>query len=223
MSRISALLAVLILGILAVYFINSRNDKNKPLPVIQPADVNPVLVDGSIQRNKGGHKIAPFTLKNQLSEEVTEKTLTGKIYVANFFFTTCPTICPAMNSNVKRVYEQYKNFDNVLFVSHTVMPETDTVEQLFAYAERMGVDHKKWLFLTGEKDELYRLARLSYLVAPAMDNPDFTGHTPENDFIHTENIVLVDKKARIRGIYDGLNKNEMDKLITDIERLLAEE
>jgi protein SCO1 len=223
LNRLIAFLVVLIIGIVAVYFLNRNASKNKPLPIISPADVNPQLVDESIQRKKGAHTILDFSLIDQHGRTFSEEMIQGKIVVANFFFTTCPTICPAMNSQLKRMYEVYKNDDSILFLSHTVMPEIDSSEVLYEYAERLGVNHDKWIFLTGTKEELYRLARKSYLAAPAIGDENFVAHAEGNDFVHTENLVLVDKKGRIRGIYDGLNKVRVDELITDLKKLIAQE
>jgi protein SCO1/2 len=221
LNRLIAFLVVLILGIFAVYFLNRNAAKNKPLPVISPADVNPKLVDESIRRKKGGHYILDFSLTDQQGSVFSKEMTEGKIVVANFFFTTCPTICPAMNSQLKRVYEAYKNNEEVIFLSHTVMPEIDSSVVLFEYAERLGVNHDKWIFLTGTKEDLYRLARQSYLAAPAMGDENFVAHAEGNDFVHTENLVLVDKKGRIRGIYDGLNKIRVDELIADVNKLIT--
>ncbi|MFN3916599.1 MAG: SCO family protein [Flavobacteriales bacterium] len=223
MNRLIAFLIVLILGVLAVYFLNRNAAKNKPLPVISPADVNPLLVDESIQRKKGGHYILDFALTDQRGRTFSKEMVEGKIVVVNFFFTTCPTICPAMNSQLKRVYEVYKNHEEIFFLSHTVMPEIDSSEILFQYAERLGVNHDKWIFLTGSKEELYRLARKSYLAAPAIGDKSFSAHAEGNDFVHTENLVLVDRKGRIRGLYDGLNKIRVDELIADLSKLIVQE
>lgn len=223
MNRILAFLAVLIAGIFTVYFINRYSEKNSRLPIIHPADINPQLVDESLWHKRGNHKVAPFSLINQRGETFTAENVSGKVYVANFFFTTCPTICPAMNSQVKRVYKHFEDWEDVLFLSHTVMPETDSAPQLFYYAERLGINHDKWVFLTGNKEDLYNLARQSYLVAPAIGDSTFASHGEQTDFIHTENLVLIDKQGRIRGLYDGLNQVRVDELIADMERLLRRE
>lgn len=205
-------LTIFIVGVLVVYFFLT------PVPVLKiykPSDLNPELVDDDLKNNKP-HRIADFKLINQLGDTITLKNLEGKIYVADFFFTTCPTICPKMSDQMYRVYQKYKDNPDVLILSHTVMPEVDSVPVLKAYAEKYGADANKWIFLTGPKEEIYQLARKSYFAVIS------EGDGGVSDFIHTENFILVDKQKRIRGFYDGTSKEDVDRLIKEISYLLKE-
>lgn len=141
-----------------------------------------------------------------------------KIYVANFFFTTCPGICPMMNSNVKNIYETFKDNDNIKFLSFTCQPEVDSVPLLKHYADSMGANPKQWQFLTGNKVALYNLARVSYLI----DDPKNNVGTIDDQFLHSQFLALVDKKGRVRGVYDGLKPTEMKDLKEDINILFKE-
>ena len=188
---------------------------SKPLPIINPAEVPSELVPIDLERVGRGHRIGNFDLVDQWGNSVDSSLLENKIYVADFFFTTCPSICIAMGQNFQRVQEAYKNEPRLNLVSHTVMPEIDTVEVMFEYGQRMGAIKGKWHLLTGEKEEIYRLARRQYFaVKEAGTSFD------EHDFIHTQNVILVDEKKRIRGIYDGTSVEEMDELIGHIQILL---
>jgi len=182
------------------------------LPIYSPNMVSTELVDESIQFVKKYHKISNFSLTNQNGETVTEENYNNKIYVADFFFTTCPSICPIMTENMFYIQEKTTNKD-VLLVSYSVTPEIDSVAQLKKYAIEKGVNDSRWNLLTGEKKDIYELARKSYLVAKN------NGDGGKYDMIHTENFVLIDKEKRIRGFYDGTNKEEMDKLLNDIQIL----
>tara|TARA_B100000929_G_scaffold268649_1_gene237600 strand:- start:447 stop:992 length:546 start_codon:yes stop_codon:yes gene_type:complete len=174
--------------------------------------VSSELVEESIYHVKKYHKISDFSLTNQNGETVTEENYNNKIYVADFFFTTCPSICPIMTENMFYIQEKTINKD-ILLVSYSVTPEIDSVAQLKKYAIEKGVDDSRWNLLTGEKKDIYELARKSYLVAKN------NGDGGKYDMIHTENFVLIDKEKRIRGFYDGTNKEEMDKLLNDIQIL----
>lgn len=162
------------------------------------------------------HTIGDFRLINQDSTIVTNETLDGKIYVADFFFTSCRTICPVMKTQMMRVYEAVENDPDVAIVSHTIDPEYDTVGLLHDYADRLGVKSSKWHFLTGDKDSIYYLAQTSYFVTAMEDDVEPDG------FIHSGAFLLIDKKGRIRGKYDGTKSEEVDKLIKDIEILQEE-
>ncbi|MEC7548656.1 MAG: SCO family protein [Bacteroidota bacterium] len=184
------------------------------LPVYQPAMIDPKLVDESIQFVKKYHTIAPFTMTNQNGQTITEKDYENKVYVADFFFTTCPSICPIMTKNMFSLQEKLKTkYPQVKLLSYSVTPEIDTVEQLKRYAVENKVDDKIWNLVTGDKKEIYTLARKSYLVVQN------DGNGGPHDMIHTENFVLIDKENRIRGYYDGTDINEMDRLMTEIEML----
>lgn len=186
------------------------------LKVWYPADVNPKLVDTSVQFIRKDHKIADFSFINQNGQTITNKNYEGKIYVADFFFTTCPSICPIMKDHMVFLQKELKNNPNVLLLSHTVMPEIDSVEVLKAYALKKGVDDKKWNLVTGNKKDIFYLARTSYLAVE-------TGNPEElYDMVHTENFVLVDPKRQVRGFYDGTNMEDMKKLLNDIQILEKE-
>ncbi|MFN4235471.1 MAG: SCO family protein [Bacteroidia bacterium] len=207
-----AFFTIFLIGVLIVYFFII------PVPVLKiykPSDINPALVDQDQQNNKP-HRIADFKLLNQNGDTITLKNLDGKIYVADFFFTTCPTICPKMSDQMHRVYEKYKDNPQVMIVSHTVMPEVDSVSVLKAYADKYHADADKWIFLTGPKEEIYQLARKSYFAVIT------EGDGGVDDFIHTENFILVDKQKRIRGFYDGTSEEDVDRLIKEISYLLKE-
>ena len=166
-----------------------------------------------------GHKVAPFTFTNQDGQPFTEKNMEGKIYVVEYFFTTCEGICPKMNDNMVSVFQAYRGQNDVAILSHTVDPETDTVEQLKRYALKYDADPAQWNFVTGDKQALYSMAINSYLVTAVEDT---TQKDIMPDFIHSEKFVLVDKEKHIRGVYDGTQKGEVDKLIKDIAELRKE-
>jgi len=156
-------------------------------------------------------KISSFSFKDQRSDPFTEKNIAGKIYVADYFFVTCPGICKEMGTQMQRIYKKFENNENVILLSHTSKPEEDTPEVLMAYAKKLGVsNHDKWVFLTGEKKHLYEVARNQYHIV------DDTGNGDEEDFIHTERFVLVDKAGFIRGYYDGTDSTDVNKLLKDI-------
>ena len=208
-------IVLMVMSIIIISLIYQILKPNTVLPVYQPAQVNAEMVDSTIQHVKKYHTIGDFSLTNQNGETVTAHDYEGKIYVADFFFTTCQTICPIMTDHMLQIQEKLKNDASVLLLSHTVTPEIDSVAQLKKYALEKGVDDKKWNLVTGDKKEIYDLARKSYLAAK--DNP-----YSENDLIHTENFILVDSKKRIRGFYDGTNLEAISKLLEDI-KILKEE
>lgn len=163
------------------------------------------------------HTIGNFSFVNQDSSIITNETVEGKIYVADFFFTSCRTICPIMKTQMLRVYETFKNDPEVLIISHTIDPEYDTVALLHDYADRLGAESDKWHFLTGNKDSIYYLAQTSYFVTAMEDQSEPDG------FIHSGAFLLIDKKGRIRGKYDGTREEEVNRLLGDIEKLRKEE
>ena len=185
----------------------------KKLPVYSPSMVNADLVSEDIQYKKKYHKISNFEMINQNNELVTEKNYDNTIYIADFFFTTCPSICPIMTGNMVFLQNELEQQD-VMFASFSVTPEIDSVEVLKKYAIEKGVDDSRWNLMTGNKEEIYSLARKSYLVAK--ENPSAGSH----DMIHTENFVLVDREKRIRGYYDGTSIDDMNLLLSDIEILI---
>lgn len=189
---------------------------DKRLPIYSPSDVNPKLVDASVKHIQNNHTIGNFSLTNQNGETITNDTYKGKIYIADFFFTRCQTICIAMAYNMSELQEYYKDDKDIMFLSHSVTPVMDSVSVLKEYALRKGVIDGKWNVTTGSKKHIYELARKSYFAVLDEGNGD------ENDWIHTEQFVLVDKDRRIRGYYDGTEKENMKKIIADIA-LLKEE
>jgi protein SCO1/2 len=210
----------IVLTILSIIIISIIYSVLKPTPrlkVYQPADFNAEVVDTTLQHVKKYHKIADFNLTNQNGVTITQDTYKDKIYVADFFFTTCQTICPIMTDNMGYIQEQLKNDSNVMLLSHSVTPEIDSVAQLKRYALEKGVDDQKWNLVTGDRKQIYTLARKSYLAVK--DYPDVV----EYGMIHTENFILVDTKKRIRGIYDGTDKEAMESLLKDIEILKNEQ
>jgi protein SCO1 len=162
--------------------------------------------------------VQPFSFVNQDGVPVTNQDVEGKVYVAEYFFTTCKGICPIMNNNMEKVYEKFKNENDFLILSHTCDPENDSVEQLKKYADSLGVDTKRWVFLTGRKDSLYRMARISYTI----DDPSNNLKDINDDFLHTQFWALVNKKGQVKKIYDGLKETEISAMIKDIRKLLKE-
>tara|TARA_R110002167_G_scaffold103346_23_gene267436 strand:- start:446 stop:1099 length:654 start_codon:yes stop_codon:yes gene_type:complete len=187
----------------------SRNE----LPVFNPSDLNPELVDISLQHKSENHKVADFELINQNGEIITQEDYQDKIYVVDFFFTSCPSICPLMANNMVSLQEGFLENDAVMFLSISVTPDIDSVPVLRKYATDKGVIDGKWNITTGNKKHIYDLARKSYFAVVTQ------GDGGLQDFIHTPNFVLVDKQKRIRGIYDGTNKDEIDRLINDLKIL----
>jgi len=208
---------MLIISSVTIFTFYNVLTPEKKLPIYQPSMVSFQLVDSTIQHIKRFHKIDNFSLLNQNNSIVTNETYDGKIYVADFFFTTCPGICPIMKENMITLQDEFIDDDNILLLSHTVMPEIDSVKVLKKYSQEKGVVDSKWNLVTGDKKQIYNLARKSYLVAE--DIASSNGY----EMIHTENFVLVDSKRRIRGFYDGTDKNVMSNLINDIKILKREE
>ncbi len=188
-------------------------DPKKMLPIYEPSMVNPELVDSTITYIKKYHTIGDFSLTNQNGENITQDTYKDKIYVADFFFTTCPTICPIMTKNMADVQNRVLNDTTIMLLSHSVTPEIDSVAQLKKYALEKGVVDRKWNLVTGDKKQIYDLARKSYLAVKT------DGDGGPYDMIHTENFILVDKERRIRGFYDGTKKEAIDQLMNDIALL----
>jgi protein SCO1/2 len=208
---------VLIFSVITLYLFYTALKPVKTLPVYNPADVNPELVDSTVQYISKYHTIADFSFVNQNGKTITQKDYEGKVYVADFFFTTCGSICPKMTTNLAEVQKAIKNNPKVMLLSHTVFPETDSVSVLKEYALKHGVIDAKWNLVTGDKKEIYTMARKSYL-AVKLGKPEQL-----YDMVHTENFVLVDQKRRVRGFYDGTKKEEMKKLLEDINWLCVNE
>lgn len=160
--------------------------------------------------------VQPFAFINQDGQKVTDRDVEGKVYVVEYFFTTCPGICPTMNRNMRQVYDKFKGEQDFLILSHTCQPEVDSVAQLKHYADSMKVDTKKWMFLTGRKDSLYTMARTSYTI----DDPANNLKSLEDDFMHTQFWALVNQKGEVKKIYDGLKPSEIREMENDIEKML---
>lgn len=204
-------LLILIPLIFIAWFFLNKNEQ-KPLRTLAYFGKKRSMKEGDTTY----HTVKPFLFIDQYNEKVTEETVNGKIYVTDFFFTTCQSICPIMSNQLERVYQKFHNNSDVLILSHTVAPEEDSVNILMDYAKLHGVKDKQWLFLTGDKKDLYAMARQSYLLNAEEGNGD------EDDFIHTQNFALVDKEKHLRGFYDGTDSIEVERLITDIGILLEE-
>jgi protein SCO1/2 len=194
------------------WFFKNKVDQ-KPLRTLPYFGKKKYDVNSSDSNN---HSIKSFRFKNQYNQFTTDQSIDGKIYVADFFFTTCQSICPIMSNQLERVYKAFYNNPNFLILSHTVDPEFDSVPVLLNYAKQHGVNNKQWMFLTGSKKDLYEMARMSYLLNNDIGNGD------ENDFIHTQNFALVDHQKHLRGFYDGTDSAEVSRLIIDIKLLLDE-
>lgn len=215
-KSIPTLTIMAVFSVIMVYTIYSLLTPEKRLPVFNPADVNPKLVDESILHVRSNHKVSDFELINQNGDTITQANYEGKIYVADFFFTRCMTICPVMTNNMGKLQEAFLNDGDVMFLSHSVTPDIDSVSVLRAYADEKGVIDAKWNITTGNKKHIYKLSRKSYFAVLE------DGDGGLQDFVHTENFILVDKKKQIRGFYDGTNLEDMDRLISDIKILKNE-
>ena len=209
------LFAIVFLGIATVIIILFRNalEPVKVLMVYQPSMVDPSLVDSTLHYKKKYHTISDFSLINQNGRTITQEDYRDKIYVADFFFTTCPTICPIMTKNMAEIQKAILDDPEVMLLSHSVTPQIDSVPQLKKYALEKGVVDSKWNLLTGDKKQIYELARKSYLAVKT------DGDGGPFDMIHTENFILVDKERRIRGFYDGTKASDIDKLLGDLQIL----
>lgn len=209
-KSLPTLAVMAVFSVFIIYGIYTILTPERKLPVYNPADVNPRLVDESLLHVRRNHKTMDFSLIDQNGDTITEKDYEGKIYVADFFFTRCMTICPIMTTNMEQLQSKFLNDDEIMFLSHSVTPVIDSVSVLREYADKKGVIDAKWHITTGDKKHIYELARKSYFVV--LDE----GDGGLQDFIHTENFVLVDKKRQIRGYYDGTDIKDMERLIEDI-------
>jgi len=217
--RVILFAVLVIVAILSAYIMTLDQQSERMLPIIQPKDVKKEMVDPEMLQIGIGHRIGNFSLLNQYGETISLENVKGTVFVAEYFFTTCGTICPRMTEQMTRVQERFRGNDEVKILSFTVNPDYDTVQILFDYAQKYGAEKDQWHFLTGSKEELYGLARKSFFVlkpAEAMNLGD-----AGSDFIHTNNFVLVDQQLRIRGYYDGTSISEVNALMEDIELLLS--
>jgi protein SCO1 len=195
-------------------FLQENEKSNDQLPYLGRHDFVEKTVNDKKMIDTLYHQVADFRFINQDSIIVTPETFQDKVYVTDFFFTTCPTICPVMKTQMLRIYEAFKNNDEVALLSHTIDPVHDTVAVLHDYAERLGVSGNNWHFVTGDKDEIYEMGLKSYMVTAMEDENEPGG------FIHSGAFILVDKDKHIRGMYDGTEPEQVDVLIRDIRRLL---
>ncbi len=194
-----------------------KKANDNSLPFYNTPDFTPVWLTPQDDGYNNIHTISPFSLTNQLGNAITNKNTTGKIYVANFFFASCQSVCPPMMENLSKVARVFEKDNRVLILSHSVTPHTDSVPVLFNYAQKHHVNNNKWWLLTGDQSAIYKLARQAYFA------DDATGYTKgSNDFLHTENLVLIDTKGRIRGVYNGSLRLEVNNLIDHIKLLEAE-
>jgi len=160
--------------------------------------------------------VQPFSFVNQDGKTVTDRDVEGKVYVAEYFFTTCRGVCPRLNTNLRRIYDRFKNEKDFLILSHTCDPERDSVQQLKKYADSLGVNTSKWIFLTGRKDSLYTTARISYTI----DDPVNNLKNIEDDFLHTQYWALVNRHGEVKKVYDGLKESEINAMIKEIKKTL---
>jgi protein SCO1/2 len=205
-----------ILILTSIVFSSCLSEKEKTLPIFGQRDVIAKEIDGKKVADTVYHTIANFQFINQDSALVTNETFEGKIYVADFFFTSCRTICPIMKTQMLRVYTAIQDMPDVLILSHTIDPEYDTVGLLHDFANRLGVKSDKWHFVTGNKDSIYTIAQTSYFATALEDK------TEPDGFIHSGAFLLIDKQGRIRGKYDGTVEEDVNRLIIDIARLRKE-
>lgn len=211
MARIVSFFVIFFTAVLVAYFMYFKPEED--LPVYQPSQLNPALVDPSAMRAED-HRILDFELVNHLGDTVTLADVEGQILMVDFFFSRCATICPVMTQNLKRIHDRLDAQMPVRILSHSVTPQADSVSVLNRYAEKHGANPELWWFLTGEKKEIYKLARRSYFSCLDEGDGGF------QDFVHTENIVLVDEKGRLRGFYDGTDSKAMSHLFNDLQVLL---
>lgn len=199
---------------LTVFYIALKPKKS--LPIFSPSMVNPEMVDSTVQYVSKYHTIGDFSFTNQNGKTITQKDYQNKVFVADFFFTTCESICPIMTTNMVDIQKAFINNPKVMLLSHSVLPDVDDVKVLKEYASKNGVIDSKWNLVTGDKKAIYKMARKSYL-AVKLGNPNEL-----YDMVHTENFVLVDTKMRVRGFYDGTKKEDIEKLIEDVKFLCEE-
>lgn len=218
MKRLVVFLVLLVVAIGFAYWMTLQQQSGKVLPVINPRDVKPEMVDPEILHRGMGHRIGKFAFQNQYGDTIALEDVRGNVFVAEYFFTTCGTICPRMTEQMTRLQHRFRGNEQVKLLSFTVNPDYDSVEIMLAYAQKYGAEQNQWHFLTGNKAELYTLARTSFFVLKPAEAANLGD--AGSDFIHTNNFVLVDKQLRIRGYYDGTSIKEVNDLMNDIDLLL---
>lgn len=217
MRALVVLALILLISIPIAYFFIEQSNK-KPLPILNPNDVQQEMVDSTLRFKGHGHRIGTFNLLDQHNKPISDKIIDGKVVVAEYFFTTCKSICPIMNRQMQRVQDQFNGEDRFEILSFTVDPEKDTPQAMLAYAKSHSYTPGQWHFITGPKEDLYKLARTSFFVLKPAEAQNLGD--AGSDFIHTNNFVLVDQNRQIRGYYDGTSTAEVNQLIDDIEILL---
>ncbi len=211
-NRLTFLLTIALILVL-VYFSYTYWFPKQPLPIYNPSNFNPELVDKSLENKTEHHTVSDFSLINQNGDTITQEVYKDKIYVTDFFFTRCGTICPIMTDNMAEIQQEFLNDDDIMLLSLSVTPEIDSVSVLRDYANKKGVIDSKWNVTTGNKKHIYNLARKSYFAVVE------EGDGGLQDFIHTSNFILIDKEKQIRGIYDGTNDDDIQQIIADIKNL----
>jgi len=209
-SRLSA--SAVLIGMLVQGCVDSPS---APLPVLGPYEVNDTIIDGKLKTDTTFSTVRPFSFVDQDGNEVSEATINEKIYVADFFFTSCPTICPKMKQQMLRLYTAFEGNEDVIFLSHSIDPKRDSVARLHDYAVKLGIVSSRWHLMTGERDAIYSMAK-HYMIAAQEDN------LAPGGYAHSGAFLLVDKNRQIRGVYDGTSPEEVDQLKVDIERLLSD-
>ena len=194
----------------------SCSSKREKLPILGRMEIQNVEYNGGIQADTLYHTIPDFSFTNQDGQTVTQETFRDKIYIADFFFTSCPTICPIMKTQMLRVYEKYKDNPSVKILSHTIDPKHDSVAVLHEFADRLGVSSDTWHFVTGPQEDIYEIGQESYMVT-AREDPEEPG-----GYLHSGAFLIIDKDRRVRGIYDGTKEDKVDELLKDVDRLLLE-
>lgn len=200
----------------ALILIGCATPKEENLPIMGRKEITEKEVNGEMIADTVYHQIGDFSFINQDSVEVTHDTFKNQIYIADFFFTSCPTICPIMKTQMLRVYDTIQNIDDVKILSHTIDPEYDTVALLKDFAERLGVSSDRWHFVTGEQQKIYEMGQRSYMVTALEDSNEPGG------FVHSGAFILVDKERRVRGLYDGTKVDQVDRLIRELAVLRRE-
>ncbi|MES2389608.1 MAG: SCO family protein [Bacteroidota bacterium] len=211
---VGLILAVAVFFGAGYYYSLTSKAPDRILPFYGPAHADTIKTGSSVAVNKTWHTVPGFKFTDQLGKQVSEHDFTGKIYVTDFFFTTCPGICPKMTRQLERVYSAYPNTPELMLLSHTVNPEEDSVAVLKEYADKRHADPNRWKFVTGAKPEIYDMARKGYFLTETQGLGD------AEDFVHTQNFALIDKERHIRGIYDGTDSTDVNRLIADIGQLL---
>jgi len=204
------------IGILAIFLVGCIAPKEEKLPIMGRKEISEKEINGEIVNDTIYHQIGGFSFINQDSVTVTNETFKDKIYVADFFFTSCPTICPIMKTQMLRVYDAIRNYGDVKILSHTIDPEYDTVALLRDFAERLDVTSDIWHFVTGDQEKIYEMAQRNYMVTALEDSSQPGG------FVHSGAFILVDKDRRVRGLYDGTKQDQVDRLIRELTILRRE-